>query len=97
MQFVERDIVFGAVAATAQTLPYAVAKIVAAASFGALGTAGDTETALTVVTGTPAGAEVQFSGTPEAPSTSITLGTAAAAGQILKIRAVVQGDIPAYL
>lgn len=73
MTFKTIDIVMGAAAATAQTLPFPVSRIVAAASFGALGTAGDTETALTVQATTPTGSELEFLGTANAPLVAFTL------------------------
>lgn len=97
MQLKEQDIVMGAAAATSQTLPFPVARIVAAASFGALGTAGSTETVLAIVSGAPTGSQVQFTGSANSPSSAVTLGTAAAAGQILKFRVVLPGEIPATL
>lgn len=97
MNFRTQDIEFGAAASTTQTIPISIARLVSAASFGALGTAGDTETAMTVTTGTPGAAGVQFTGSANSPSTVLTLGTAAVAGQILKLRAVVPGDIPATI
>lgn len=97
MQFRQQDIEIGALAATAQTLPFPVSRILSAASLGVLGTAGNTETAMTVVTGTPTGAEVQFTGTANVPLNTVDLGTAAAAGQVLRFRVVVPGDAPAYI
>ncbi len=98
MQLREVDLVMGAAASTAQNLPYDVVRVVSAASLGALGAAGDTETALTVITtGTASGNDLLFQGTPQAPAKAFTLGTAAASEQVLKIRAVVAGDLPAYL
>ncbi len=98
MQFVEHTVTVAAAAATAQTLPNNVARVVSGYSMGALGTAGDTATALTIITsGTASGADCLFEGTPQAPAKALTLGTAAAADQILVFNVILQGDIPAYL
>lgn len=50
---------------------------------------------LTVVTGTPAAGDVQFTGTPEAPSGSLVLNAAPAAGGKLTVMFVAPGDVPA--
>jgi len=97
MQIVTKTVVVDAAAATAQTLPYPVAEVVAAWSGGALGTAGSTLTALPVVSGAPAAGQVQFTGSPAAPSANVTLGTAAAAGQLLLFEVVPVGEIPSTL
>lgn len=97
MQFIEKTLTVVAAAAAPQTLGEKVVRVVSGYSLGALGIAGDTGTAMTVVTGPPGAADVQFTGTPQAPSNAITLGTAAAAGQILVLNVVVPGDMPAYL
>lgn len=80
-----------AAAATAQTLPEAAVQVQSCASFGALGTAADTLTNVPVVTGTPGTTDVQFAGTPAASSKTLTLGTAAVAGQGLLVTYVPVG------
>lgn len=88
-----KTVVVSCAAATAQTLPEEAAEVVSVYTGGALGAAGDTLTAATVVVGAPAAAECQFTGTPKAPSAAITLGTAAAAGQELFAEIVPVGGI----
>lgn len=88
-----RTAVINAAAATAQTLPELAVQVTACQSMGALGTAGDTLTKVTVTSGTAGAADVQFTGTPTSPSDSLTLGTAAVAGQGLLVTYVPVGAL----
>jgi hypothetical protein len=87
--------VVNAAASVNQSLPEPAVEVLSVQSFGALGTAADTLTAVPVVSGAPAAGQAQFTGTPSAPSSALVLGTAAAAGQALVVRYVRRGDLPA--
>lgn len=49
----------------------------------------------TIVTGAPAAGQVQFTGTPSAPSNTITFSAALTAGQQVLVRYVPAGALPA--
>ena len=89
------EITINATATTAQTLPHS---LVAAQVLGVIQFVGSTTgvpTTLTVVSGTPAAGDVQFTGTPEAPSGTLTLSAAAAADTMFIVQYVAPGDVPA--
>ena len=86
------EITINATATTAQTLPHS---LVAAQVLGVIQVVSGTPTTLTVVSGTPAAGDVQFTGTPTAPSGTLTLEAAAAADTILIVQYVAPGDVPA--
>jgi len=46
----------------------------------------------TIVPGTPTATEVQFTGSPDAPSNTLTFGTAPAAGDLILVLGVQDGD-----
>lgn len=83
-------------AAAAQTLPYG---ITAAQVLGAILVAGGATsfaaTDLTAVTGTPSSSEIQFTGTPTAPSGTVTLSAAPASAGQLTVAYVAPGNVVA--
>lgn len=83
-------------AAAAQTLPYGItAAQVLGASLVAGGATAFAATALTVVTGAPTSSEIQFTGTPTAPSATVTLSAAPAANGQLTVAYVAPGQVVA--
>jgi hypothetical protein len=82
-------------ASTTQTLPEpAVAVLAADAQPAANTTSGViTSSALTITTAAPAAGQLQFTGTPQAPSNQVTLNAAATAGQLLVVQYIARGDL----
>jgi hypothetical protein len=88
---ITKTAVINAAATAAQTLPEAAVLVISAeqASTAAYGVG----TALTPVTGAPAAGQIQFTGTPQAPATGLTLNAAATVDQILTVTYVPVGGI----
>lgn len=83
-------------ASATQTLPFGLK---AASVLGAVeelgGATAYAAESLAVVTGAPGSGDVQFTGTPEAPSGTLTLSAAPAANGKLTVTFIAPGDIPA--
>lgn len=83
-----------AAASASQTLPVAVAAVTQAMLItGSATWAAPIQ--YTIQTTTPSTGQLQFTGTPAAPSASITLGAAASAGDVIIVFVVLPGDLPA--
>lgn len=81
-------------AATTATLPYPAVQLKSVVLEAADGTAAS-DTIYTIVTGTPSASDVQFTGTPQIPSTTLTFSAALTAGQLLRVIYAPPGSIPA--
>lgn len=82
-------------ATAAQTLPQKVARVNSV--IGVTGGASVAATSYTVVTGAPGAGDVQFSGTPQNPSDTLTFNAAQVAAGVLLVDVDVPGDIPANI
>jgi hypothetical protein len=84
-------------ATAAQTLPFQAVAIVGAYFLNGNAVAGSPPVGagLTPVTVAPGATTIQFTGTPSAPSATVTLSAAAVAGELLIIEYVPVGAIPA--
>lgn len=82
-------------AAVNQTLPEPAVAVIGAYFLNGNATAGVpiTGQALTVIPGAPAAGQLQFTGTPQAPSTTVTLSAAPTAGEELVVQYVARGDV----
>lgn len=80
-------------AETAVTLEYPVAMIYSAK----LSDTTNGHTKLTVVNGTAAAGDIEFTGTPANPASTATLGTAAGATDAVILEVVPAGAVPANL
>lgn len=94
MDFRKETTVIYATASATQTLPKQAVKVdkVFLVTGGATWAA---PTKYTVVTGTPSAGQVQFTGTPQAPSATLTFPAALTAGDLLFVEYVPVGSIAA--
>lgn len=92
-----RTAVISCTATTNQTLPENAVLIVNAYYLNGNATAGlpITGQKLTVVTAAPSAGQIQFTGTPQSPSNTVTLSAAPTAGMQLAVQYVPQGALPA--
>lgn len=86
-----------AAASTTQSLPEPASAVIVAYILNGAATAGSpiTGTELTVTTGTPTASQIQFTGTPHAPSSTVTLSAAPTAGELLLVTYVPLGALGA--
>ena len=83
-------------ASATQTLPENVVQVVSVIGLAG-GATSISATTYTVVTGTPAAGQVQFTGTPQSPSNTLTFSAALAANGLLLVTAVPLGGLrPEY-
>jgi len=92
---VTRTVEIVCVATASQTLPEPAEWVTAAVAPPAASTTSGaiTSSALMVVTSAPAAGQIQFTGTPQAPSNVVTLNAAPSAGQLLVVTYVPRGGL----
>jgi len=92
-----RTVIIVCTASVNQTLPEPAEWVVSADAPPAASTTSGviTSSSLTVVTSAPAAGQIQFTGTPQAPSNTVTLNAAPAAGQLLVVTYVPRGGLVA--
>lgn len=94
MTYEGKMVLLSAAASATQTLPEqavminSVTQITGGATWAA-------PTKYTIVTGTPAAGQVQFTGNPQNPSATLTFSAALTAGDLLLVRFVPVGAMPA--
>jgi len=94
MQLTTRTAVIACAAAASQTLPEKAVAVLSAVILSGTTLPG-IAAALTPVTGTPAAGQIQFTGTPEAPSETVTLNAAPTVGTPLFVTYVPVGAVQA--
>lgn len=83
-----------AAAAAAQSLPEPAIRVFRVDTLDPAAANPNDLTNWPVVTGAPGASQVQFTGTPTSPSSTLTFGTALAADQQVLVEYAVEGSIP---
>ncbi len=94
MTYEKKTIVLYATASATQTLPQSAAAVSKVTQVTGGGTWA-APTKYTVVTGTPSAGQVQFTGTPQSPSSTLTFPAALTAGDLLFVEFTPVGAIGA--